>query len=138
MLLKASSAVTVKLNGVPAVVEAGAETVKCVAAAGATLMASEVPVMAPYQGIETTERMQIKGKSLNSVRLQMATVPDEATVNDGSVPETDFCFPSVPDWTIATGVSAGIPSAISDFVQSPRFSVPIKTTFVPGIFAICS
>ena len=34
---------------------------------------AEVPVMAPYQGIETTERMQIKGKSRNSVRLQMAT-----------------------------------------------------------------
>jgi hypothetical protein len=52
--------------------------------------AAEVPVMAPYQGIETTERVQIKGKSQSSVRLQMATVPDEATVNDGSVPETDF------------------------------------------------
>ncbi|HEX4486371.1 MAG TPA: hypothetical protein VH088_08910 [Terriglobales bacterium] len=51
---------------------------------------AEVPVMAPYQGIETTERLQVKGKSQNSVRLQMATVPDEATVNDGSVPETDF------------------------------------------------
>jgi aminopeptidase N len=51
---------------------------------------AEVPVMAPYQGIETTERLQIKGKAQNSVRLQMGTIPDEATVNDGSVPETDF------------------------------------------------
>ena len=54
-----------------------------------------------------------------------------------SVPATDFCFPSVPHWMMATGVSGGIPCAMSDFVQSPRFSVPISTTFVPGIFAIC-
>ena len=51
---------------------------------------SEVPVMAPYQGVETSERMEIKGKSRNSVRLQMTGAPGEATVNDGSVPETDF------------------------------------------------
>ena len=47
MLLKASSAVTVKLNAVPAVIEAGAETAKCVAAPGATSIAFDVPVSAP-------------------------------------------------------------------------------------------
>jgi hypothetical protein len=52
--------------------------------------AAEVPVMSPYKGIETVERVEIKGKSKASVRLQMAEVPEEATVNDGSVPETDF------------------------------------------------
>ena len=55
-----------------------------------------------------------------------------------SVPETDFCFPIVPHWTTATGVSGGIPCAMSDFVQSARLSVPISTTLVPGILAICS
>ena len=53
-------------------------------------VAAEVPVMAPYQGVETTERIEIKAKSKNSVRLQMQAAPTEATVNDGSVPETDF------------------------------------------------
>jgi hypothetical protein len=53
-------------------------------------VAAEVPVMAPYQGVETIERIEIKGKSTNSVRLQMQAAPEEATVNDGSVPETDF------------------------------------------------
>jgi len=53
-------------------------------------VAAEVPVMAPYQGVETSERIEIKGKSKNSVRLQMQAAPEEATVNDGSVPETDF------------------------------------------------
>jgi hypothetical protein len=53
-------------------------------------VAAEVPVMGPYQGVETTERIEITGKSRNSVRLQMQAAPEEATVNDGSVPETDF------------------------------------------------
>ena len=55
-----------------------------------------------------------------------------------SVPATDFCLPIVPQRTIATGVSGGIPCATSDLVQSSRRSVPMSTTFVPGILAICS
>ena len=46
--------------------------------------------MAPYQGVETSERLEMKGKAQASVRLQMPASPEEATVNDGSVPETDF------------------------------------------------
>ena len=54
------------------------------------------------------------------------------------VPERDFCLPSVPDSTMATGVSGGMPWAMSDFVHSSIFSVPIRTILVPGILAICS
>ena len=43
--MKASFAVTVKLNEVPAVAVAGADTTKCVAAAALTVMALEVPVI---------------------------------------------------------------------------------------------
>ena len=41
----ASSAVTVKVKGVPAVAEAGAETVKCAAEPAVTVIAGEMPVM---------------------------------------------------------------------------------------------
>ena len=51
---------------------------------------AETLVMSPDPGTEATARMQIKGKSRNSVRLQTTATPEEATVNDGSVPETDF------------------------------------------------
>jgi hypothetical protein len=50
---------------------------------------AEVPVVAPYQGLESTERVELRGKSQNSVRLQTTTVPDQITVNDGGVPESD-------------------------------------------------
>ena len=43
----ASIAVTVKLNALPAVAEAGAETVKCVATAAPTVIVPEVPVIEP-------------------------------------------------------------------------------------------
>jgi hypothetical protein len=45
VLLKASRAVTVKLNGLPAVAVGGAETVKCVAAPALTTMVPLTPVM---------------------------------------------------------------------------------------------
>jgi hypothetical protein len=55
MLLKASKAVTVTLKATPAVAEAGAETVKWVAAAGETLIAPEVPVMEPSAAVIVCE-----------------------------------------------------------------------------------
>ena len=55
-----------------------------------------------------------------------------------SVPATVFCRPVVPRCTIATGKFGAIPLAMSDFVQSARLSMPISTTLVPGILAICS
>ncbi len=51
---------------------------------------AEVPVFTPYQGIESSERVEIKGKAQNSVRLQTTTVPEQVTVNDGSIPESDL------------------------------------------------
>jgi hypothetical protein len=47
--------VTVTLNPRPAVVEAGAATVKCVAAAGETAIAPEVPVMPPSVAVIVRE-----------------------------------------------------------------------------------
>jgi hypothetical protein len=44
-LFATSNAVTVKLNAVPAVVFAGAETKKCVAGPALTLIVAEVPVI---------------------------------------------------------------------------------------------
>ena len=43
--MNASRAVTVKVKAVPAVAVAGAETVKCVAAAGLTVMVFEAPLI---------------------------------------------------------------------------------------------
>jgi hypothetical protein len=48
VLLNWSSAVTVKLNAVPAVAVAGAETVKCVADAALTAIADEIPVIEEF------------------------------------------------------------------------------------------
>jgi hypothetical protein len=45
VLLNWSCAVTVKMNAVPAVAEAGADTLKCVAAAALTTMLLLVPVI---------------------------------------------------------------------------------------------
>jgi hypothetical protein len=51
--------------------------------------AAEVPVTAHMDGKEASARLIILGKSKTSVRIQSATMPQEVTVNDGSVPETD-------------------------------------------------
>jgi hypothetical protein len=40
-------------------------------------------------GKEASERLIVPGKSKASVRIQVATMPQEVTVNDGSVPESD-------------------------------------------------
>jgi len=52
--------------------------------------AAEVPVTAHVDGKEASERLMIPGKSKASVRIQVATMPQEVTVNDGSVPESDM------------------------------------------------
>jgi len=52
--------------------------------------AAEVPVTAQVDGKEASERLMIPGKSKASVRIQVATMPQEVTVNDGSVPESDM------------------------------------------------
>jgi len=52
--------------------------------------AAEVPVTAHIQGNEASARLMVPGKSKASVRIQVAAMPQEVTVNDGGVPETDM------------------------------------------------
>src|SRR5258708_29546897 len=51
--------------------------------------AAEVPVTLHMQGNVASGRLTVPGKSKASVRIQAATMPQEVTVNDGSVPESD-------------------------------------------------
>ena len=59
-------------------------TVENQGAAGA-----EVPVTVRMANGESTERLIVPGKSKASVRVLAAAVPQEVTVNDGSVPESE-------------------------------------------------
>jgi len=52
--------------------------------------AAEVPVSLHMAGNTVTERLMVPGKSKASVRIQATALPQEVTVNDGSVPETDM------------------------------------------------
>ena len=52
--------------------------------------AAEVPVFARAEGGERTKRMLVKGKSKAVERVEMPTLPNEAVVNDGSVPESNM------------------------------------------------
>jgi hypothetical protein len=51
---------------------------------------AEVPVTLHMQTGEESQRLVIPGKSKASVRIQTASLPQEVTVNDGSVPERDM------------------------------------------------
>lgn len=50
---------------------------------------AEVPVTLHMQTGEASERLVIPGKSKASVRIQTASLPADAVVNDGSVPESE-------------------------------------------------
>jgi hypothetical protein len=50
---------------------------------------AEVPVTLHMQSSEATERLVVAGKSKASVRIQTPSLPQDATLNDGSVPESD-------------------------------------------------
>ncbi len=50
---------------------------------------AEVPVIAHFDGGETSERVEVRGKSKGVVRIATPRPPTEITVNDGSVPESD-------------------------------------------------
>jgi hypothetical protein len=60
-------------------------TVENLGAAGA-----EVPVTVKIPTGDVTQRLQVLGKSKNSIRFEVPTVPQQVTVNDGSVPESDM------------------------------------------------
>jgi hypothetical protein len=51
--------------------------------------AAEVPVTAHIGDKEASERLMVPGKSKASVRIQVTTMTQEVTVNDGTVPESD-------------------------------------------------
>jgi hypothetical protein len=51
---------------------------------------AEVPVTLHMPTGEESQRLVIPGKSKASVRIQAASLPQEVTVNDGSVPESDM------------------------------------------------
>jgi len=51
---------------------------------------AEVPVTLHMQTGEASERLLIHGRSKASVRIQASSLPQEVTVNDGSVPESDI------------------------------------------------
>jgi len=50
--------------------------------------AAEVRVTAHMDSKEASERLMVLGRSKASVRIQVATMPQEVTVNDGSVPKS--------------------------------------------------
>lgn len=52
--------------------------------------AAEVPVFVRTEGGERTKRMLVKGKSKAVDRVEVPTAPNEAVVNDGSVPESNM------------------------------------------------
>jgi hypothetical protein len=59
-------------------------TIENLGAAGA-----EIPVTLHMQGSEASDRLVVPGKSKASVRIQTPSLPLDATLNDGTVPESD-------------------------------------------------
>jgi hypothetical protein len=60
-------------------------TIENLGAAGA-----EVPVTLQIAGGSATQRLKVLGKSKNSIRFEVPSAPQQVTVNDGSVPESDM------------------------------------------------
>jgi hypothetical protein len=50
---------------------------------------AEISVTLHMQGSEASGRLVVPRKSRSSVRIQTASLPQDVTVNDGSVPESD-------------------------------------------------
>ncbi|HUK48866.1 MAG TPA: hypothetical protein VLW06_14785 [Terriglobales bacterium] len=50
---------------------------------------AEIPVTLHMQNDEATDRLLVRAKSRASVRIETPSLPQKATVNDGSVPESD-------------------------------------------------
>ncbi len=60
-------------------------TIENLGAAGA-----EVPVTVQFDGGETSDRLEVRGKAKGVVRIATPRPPTEIVVNDGSVPESDL------------------------------------------------
>ena len=50
---------------------------------------AEVPLLVKFAGGEITKRLEVRGKSKATTRVETPTAPQQVTVNDGSVPESD-------------------------------------------------
>ena len=50
---------------------------------------AEIPVTLHMQGSEASDRLIVAGNSKASVRIQTPSLPQDVTLNDGSVPESD-------------------------------------------------
>ena len=59
-------------------------TVSNLGAAGA-----EFPLTVKYAGGEVTQQLVVRGKSNGVIRVEVPKPPEEVSVNDGSVPESD-------------------------------------------------
>ena len=59
-------------------------TVENLGAAGA-----EVPLTVKYPGGEVSQRLVVRGNNKVVIRVETSAAPEEVTVNDGSVPESD-------------------------------------------------
>lgn len=53
------------------------------------LSGAEVPLLVKFAGGETLKRLEVRGKSKATIRVETPAVPQEVKVNDGSVPESD-------------------------------------------------
>jgi hypothetical protein len=51
---------------------------------------AEVPVTVRAEGGQATQRLEVRGRSKNSVRITVPSTPLEVTLNDGSIPESDM------------------------------------------------
>jgi hypothetical protein len=60
-------------------------TVENLGAAGA-----EVPITLQIPGGNVTQRLQVAGKAKSSIRFEVSEAPQQVTVNDGSIPESDM------------------------------------------------
>jgi len=59
-------------------------TVENVGSAGA-----EVPILVKFAGGAASKRLEVRAKSKATIRIETSGIPQEITVNDGSVPESD-------------------------------------------------
>jgi aminopeptidase N len=50
---------------------------------------AEVPLTLEFEGGELRKRLEVRAKSTASIRFETPGTPQQVTVNDGSVPETD-------------------------------------------------
>ena len=51
---------------------------------------AEVPVMVKFAGGEVAKRVEVRGGGKGVIRFELPAAPEEAIVNDGSVPESDM------------------------------------------------